>query len=181
MVANSDSDKLWGVFIKDLASVDLEEDGKLKAQRLNVGFSRAKESVHFVLSKPLDGYNGAIGEALRHFWSVCAEAKREHAATEVDPRSAREAEVLNWFYQRVKRSCLLRRPPAAHFTFHGRRLLLFERFTSSNCFLPGIHVPRSATISGDHDGPPCGSFARISPDVLGKNVQRDGSHARSCR
>ena len=99
MVANSDSDKLWGVFIKDLASVDLEEDGKLKAQRLNVGFSRAKESVHFVLSKPLDGYNGAIGEALRHFWSVCAEAKLEHATTEVDPRSAREAEVLNWFYQ----------------------------------------------------------------------------------
>jgi very-short-patch-repair endonuclease len=99
MVANVDSDKLWGVFIKDLASVDLEEDGKLKAQRLNVGFSRAKECLHFVLSKPLDGYSGAIGEALRHFWSVSAEAKREHAATEVDPRSVREAEVLNWFYQ----------------------------------------------------------------------------------
>jgi hypothetical protein len=99
MVANSDSDKLWGVFIKDLASVDLEEDGKLKAQRLNVGFSRAKECVHFVLSRPLDAYSGAIGEALRHFWSVRAEAKKEHAATEVDPRSVREAEVLNWFYQ----------------------------------------------------------------------------------
>ncbi len=99
MVANSDSDKLWGVFIKDLATVDLEEDGKLKAQRLNVGFSRAKESVHFVLSKPLEGYSGAIGEALRHFWSVCEDAKKEHLATEVDPRSVREAEVLNWFYQ----------------------------------------------------------------------------------
>ena len=81
------SDKLWGVFIKDLASVDLEEDGKMKAQRLNVGFSRAKECVHFVLSKPLDGYSGAIGEALRHFWSVRGEAKKEHAATVVDPRS----------------------------------------------------------------------------------------------
>ena len=99
MVANSESDKLWGVFIKDLASVDLEEDGKLKAQRLNVGFSRAKECVHFVLSKPLDGFSGAIGEALRHFWSVSVEAKREHAATEVDSQSVREAEVLNWFYQ----------------------------------------------------------------------------------
>ncbi len=99
MVANTDSDKLWGVFIKDLASVDLEEDGKLKAQRLNVGFSRAKECLHFVLSKPLDGYTGAIGEALRHFWSVRAEAKREHDASEVDPQSVREAEVLNWFYQ----------------------------------------------------------------------------------
>jgi very-short-patch-repair endonuclease len=99
MVATGSSDKLWGVFIKDLASVDLEEDGKLKAQRLNVGFSRARECVHFVLSKPLDGYSGAIGEALRHFWSVRDEAKKEHAAAEVDPRSAREAAVLTWFYQ----------------------------------------------------------------------------------
>jgi len=65
--ANSESDKLWGVFIKDLASVDLEEDGKLKAQRLNVGFSRAKECVHFVLSKPVDGYSGAIGESITAF------------------------------------------------------------------------------------------------------------------
>ena len=36
---------------------------------------------------------------MRHFWSVCAEAKREHAATEVESQSVREAEVLNWFYQ----------------------------------------------------------------------------------
>ena len=79
--------------------MDNEEDGKLKAQRLNVGFSRARECVHFVLSKPLDGYSGAIGEALRHFWSVRDQAKRERAAAEVDPRSAREAAVLNWFYQ----------------------------------------------------------------------------------
>lgn len=99
MVANSEVDKLWGVFIKDLATVDLEEDGKLKAQRLNVGFSRARESVHFVLSKPLEGYNGAIGEALRHFWNIRAETESEHTATEVDPQSDREAEVLNWFYQ----------------------------------------------------------------------------------
>lgn len=99
MVADGESDKLWGVFIKDLASVDLEEDGKLKAQRLNVGFSRAKEGVHFVVSKPLDGYKGAIGEALRHFWRVRDEAKKEHTAADVDPRSGREGEVLNWFYQ----------------------------------------------------------------------------------
>jgi hypothetical protein len=38
MVASEHSDKLWGVFIKDLASVDIEEDGQIKAQRLNVGF-----------------------------------------------------------------------------------------------------------------------------------------------
>src|SRR5579883_1499790 len=99
MVANRAVDRLWGVFIKDLASVDLEEEGKLKAQRLNVGFSRAKECMHFVLSKPLSEYQGAIGEALRHFWNVREEAKKERSTAEVDPRSEREAQVLNWFYQ----------------------------------------------------------------------------------
>lgn len=99
MVATGGVDHLWGVFIKDLASIDLEEDGKIKAQRLNVGFSRAKECAHFVLSKPLDSYDGAIGEALRHFWTVRDEARKERSAKEVDEKSGREAEVLNWFYQ----------------------------------------------------------------------------------
>jgi ssDNA-binding Zn-finger/Zn-ribbon topoisomerase 1 len=99
MVANPSVDRLWGVFIKDLSSVDLEEEGKLKAQRLNVGFSRAKECMHFVISKPLCEYQGAIGEALRHFSNVREEAKKERPTTEVDQRSVREAQVLNWFYQ----------------------------------------------------------------------------------
>lgn len=67
MVASPHSDKLWGVFIKDLSNVDIEEDGQIKAQRLNVGFSRAKECAHFVLSKPLEDFNGSAGEALRHY------------------------------------------------------------------------------------------------------------------
>jgi hypothetical protein len=99
MVANQTADRLWGVFIKDLSSVDLEEDGKLKAQRLNVGFSRAKECMHFVFSKPLNEFDGAIGEALRHYWSIREEAKKERSVAEVDQRSGREAAVLNWFYQ----------------------------------------------------------------------------------
>jgi len=99
MVASPTRDRLWGVFIKDLDSIDLEEDGKIKAQRLNVGFSRAKECVHFILSKPIEGYEGAVGEALRKFWTVCEEARQERAVNEVDARSGREPEVLNWFYQ----------------------------------------------------------------------------------
>ncbi len=99
MVASPHSDKLWGVFIKDLSNVDVEEDGQIKAQRLNVGFSRAKECVHFVLSKPLEDYNGSIGEALRHYQYVLDEAKKEHSVTEVDEKSKMEPEVLNWFYQ----------------------------------------------------------------------------------
>jgi len=99
MVANENEDRLWGVFIKDLNSIDIEEDGKIKAQRLNVGFSRARERMHFILSKPLDKFTGSIGEALIHYYQVLQEAKLEKSATAVDPNSPMEANVLNWFYQ----------------------------------------------------------------------------------
>jgi len=99
MVASEFSDKLWGVFIKDISIIDSEEDGKVKVQRLNVGFSRAKECVHFICSKPLDKYTGSIGEALRYFQYTLEESKKEKAVTEVDSKSKMEPEVLNWFYQ----------------------------------------------------------------------------------
>lgn len=99
MVASKHGDKLWGVFIKDLSNVDIEEDGQIKAQRLNVGFSRAKECMHFVLSKPLDGFTGSIGDALRHYLYIKEETKKERDVSEVDSRSKKEPEVLNWFYQ----------------------------------------------------------------------------------
>ena len=99
MVASKHSDRLWGVFIKDLSKVDIEEDGQIKAQRLNVGFSRAKECMHFILSKPLDGFTGAIGDALRHYLYTLEEARKERDVSEVDARSKKEPEVLNWFYQ----------------------------------------------------------------------------------
>ena len=99
MVATDKDDRLWGVFTKDLEHVDLEEQGQIKAQRLNVGFSRAKECGHFVVSKGLEEFRGSIGEALRHYWNVLEEAKKEHTAAEVDQRSAMEPLVLTWFYQ----------------------------------------------------------------------------------
>ena len=99
MVATEEDDHLWGVFIKDLNSVDIEEDVKIKAQRLNVGLSRAKEKMHFILSKPLEKYNGSIGEALRHYSFILSEAKKEHSVSEADEKSKMEPEVMNWFYQ----------------------------------------------------------------------------------
>jgi superfamily I DNA and/or RNA helicase/very-short-patch-repair endonuclease len=99
MVVTEESDKLWGIFIKDLANVNIEEDGQIKAQRLNVGFSRGKEQIHFVLSKPLDKFTGSIGEALRHYAFELEEAKREKTVAETDANSMMEPEVLNWFYQ----------------------------------------------------------------------------------
>lgn len=99
MVASKHNDKLWGVFIKDLSKVDIEEDGQIKAQRLNVGFSRAKECMHFVLSKQLDDFSGSVGDALRHYQFMLDEARKERSVDEVDSRSKMEPEVLNWFYQ----------------------------------------------------------------------------------
>lgn len=99
MVATEEDDHLWGVFIKDLNDVDIEEDGKIKAQRLNVGLSRAKETMHFVLSKPIDKYNGSIGEAIRHYHYILEEAKKERSVSEADEKSKMEPEVMNWFYQ----------------------------------------------------------------------------------
>jgi len=99
MVATESEDKLWGVFIKDLNNIDIEEDGKIKAQRLNVGFSRARECMHFVLSKPLSQFTGSIGEALRHYYQILIEARQEKSVTMVDPRSPMEPYVLHWLYQ----------------------------------------------------------------------------------
>ncbi len=99
LVATEDADRLWGVFIKDLNNVEIEEEGQIKAQRLNVGLSRAKETMHFVLSKSVDKFSGSIGEALRHYSFVLEEAKKEHGTDETDKNSKMESELLNWFYQ----------------------------------------------------------------------------------
>jgi very-short-patch-repair endonuclease len=99
MVATEESDRLWGVFIKDLSQVNIEEDGQIKAQRLNVGLSRAKECMHFVLSKSLDKFSGSIGEALRYYANTLEEAKEEPLPNEVDSNSPKEKEVLNWIMQ----------------------------------------------------------------------------------
>lgn len=99
MVATRADDRLWGVFIKDLESVDVEEEGQIKAQRLNVGLSRAKECMHFVVSKPLDDFKGSIGEALRHYNYMLGEARKERSVDEVDKKSGMEPAVLSWFYQ----------------------------------------------------------------------------------
>lgn len=99
MVASPDDDKLVHIFISDLSKVDIEEEGLLKAQRLNVGLSRCKECMHFVLSKQVDQFTGSIGQALRHYQNVLSEAVQEHSVTETDSKSPMEPQVLNWFYQ----------------------------------------------------------------------------------
>lgn len=99
MVATREDDKLRHVFVRDLREIDLETEKKIMAQRLNVGFSRSKESMHFVLSKPASEFAGAVGDAIRHYAQTKEDALREKNITDVDPRSPMEQQVLNWFYQ----------------------------------------------------------------------------------
>lgn len=99
MVASARSDKLWAIFVKDLEKVDLEENGQIKAQRLNVGFSRAKECMHFVLSKQSEEFKGAIRDALIHYSSVLRSASSLPQPEEVDARSPKEKEALRWITQ----------------------------------------------------------------------------------
>lgn len=98
MVAHTGADSLVGVFPKDMSDYNLEEEGKLKAQRLNVGFSRAKEQMHFFLSKPIAEFTGEIGIALQHYLNELEIAKKQKSPEETDPNSVMEKKVLEWFY-----------------------------------------------------------------------------------
>lgn len=99
MVAHPGSDKLNYIFIKDLKSIDVDEDSKIKAQRLNVGFSRAKEKMVFICSKKVEDYTGAIGEAIRHYRFVLDKSRALPTADDVDKNSPMEVKVLNWLQE----------------------------------------------------------------------------------
>ena len=99
MVATIKDDKLYGIFPKSLANIDLEEDGNLRAQRLNVGFSRAKECMHFVLSKDVSLFNGEIGTALKFYKNYLETAKKEKSIELTDKNSPQESLVMKYFYE----------------------------------------------------------------------------------
>lgn len=100
MVATETDDKLAYIFIRDLSNIqEDEEEGKIKAQRLNVGFSRAKECMHFVLSKPVEKFSGSIGQALKHYNEALADGAKEASVDQTDKNSGMEPLVLTWLYQ----------------------------------------------------------------------------------
>jgi very-short-patch-repair endonuclease len=100
MVATEADDKLNYVFISNLDNIDIDDDeGKIKAQRLNVGLSRAKECMHFVLSKPIDKYSGTAKEFLQHYSNTLIDGQKEFDSSAVDKNSKMEPLVLEWLYQ----------------------------------------------------------------------------------
>ena len=98
MVATRINDKLSYIFPKSLDDAE-EVNHVLRLQRLNVGFSRAKEQMHFFLSKPIEEFSGAIGKALQHFKNVLEKGKTAPGPADTDPKSPMEKKVLAWLNQ----------------------------------------------------------------------------------
>ncbi len=98
MVAKPSEDKHWTIF-----PVSMEESLKIgkefgtREQRLNVGFSRAKETIHFVLSKPVLEYWGEVKTALLYYETALNTTTHQIGGT--DEKSAMEPLVQNYFYQ----------------------------------------------------------------------------------
>ena len=98
MVATVGRDALNYVFPVDLEDIGNKVEDALKAQRLNVGFSRGKEAFLFVLSKPVERFKGSIGRVLMHYQSVLQDRSHPDESS-VDPASPMERKVLDWIYK----------------------------------------------------------------------------------
>ena len=101
MVATETDDKLNHIFPSDIRQISFENDSnsEIRRQRLNVGFSRSKETMYFVLSKPVESFTGSIGEAIRHYSNLKAEVSKRLTAEDTDKKSPMEKKVLGWIYE----------------------------------------------------------------------------------
>ena len=98
MVATPERDKLSYIFSKSLSEAD-EVDHQLRQQRLNVGFSRAKERIHIFHSQPFEEFRGAIGQAIGHYRNQLELCKKRPGTKSTDPKSPMEARVRQWLLQ----------------------------------------------------------------------------------
>ncbi len=104
MVAVPSHDSLNYIFPLTLEDIAERAEDALKVQRLNVGFSRAKEKMHFVLSKPIEHYKGSIGQVLAHYQSILQRDRTDQASSPAQSNSPLAQKVLGWllatpFYQ----------------------------------------------------------------------------------
>lgn len=99
MVEKPDEDSLKYIFPVTLNKVAEEEDGTLKAQRLNVGFSRAKESIRFVMSKEPDTVQHETGRVLKSFKQLLETQDLSQVIKKTDSRSKMEPIVVNMIQQ----------------------------------------------------------------------------------
>lgn len=99
MVEKPNEDILKYIFPIKLSNLEEEENGNLKAQRLNVGFSRAKESIRFVMSKnPLE-VRGEAGKALQFYKKHLETPDDINIFDKMDPKSPMEPVLFNLINQ----------------------------------------------------------------------------------
>lgn len=98
-VATPEKDRLWAVLPKSMEAQDEGElDRKKKFQRMNVAFSRGKEKLVFVHSKPITELS-AGREALNHYAAELARGQALPTEDDVDQNSEAEKKVLEWIKQ----------------------------------------------------------------------------------
>ena len=68
-------------------------------QRLNVGFSRAKEKIVFICSKNIHEYSSSLKTALNHYQNKLESASILPNLSDVDPNSEQEKKVVHWLRQ----------------------------------------------------------------------------------
>lgn len=98
MVATREKDRLNWIFLKDFSTLDDEIDGTIKSQRMNVGFSRAKECMHFILSKPIEEFSGEIKNAMLHYQNELNEGKKKIIGG-TDKDSGMEHKIQHYFFE----------------------------------------------------------------------------------
>ena len=116
MVERHGENALSYIFPASLTQRGLDDEGNLRLQRLNVGLTRARETVQFVVSKPLSAFRGAIGEALRFFQAESQKPDFASLVAGTDPRSRMEPKVL----QMISQTAIYREA--------GDRLNIFPQF-----------------------------------------------------
>ncbi|MEI7028384.1 AAA domain-containing protein [Paenibacillus sp. y28] len=99
MVEKPGEDSLKYIFPVKLDKAAEEENGTLKAQRLNVGFSRAKESIRFILSKQPEEIQHETGRVLQYFKNMMQGPDEASLLEQTDGRSKMEPMVLQWIQQ----------------------------------------------------------------------------------
>ena len=97
MVATKSRDVCNAVLGKnfDLSVTDVETS--LRLQRLNVGMSRSKEKITFVISKPIEEFKGNAQLILNHYAQEIENAKKLPTAEKTD--SEMEKKLLHWISQ----------------------------------------------------------------------------------
>jgi hypothetical protein len=155
MVATEGRDMLNYVLPVNLDPLDQDSEENLKKQRLNVGLSRAKETMVFVLSKPIESYKGTAARLLQHYKSVLD--KPMPGPEKTDPRSPMERKVLDWlqrtaFFQNNRDSIEIQ--PQFPVGDYLRQLDETYRHPAYRCdFLVTVALPeKSVQIIVEYDG-----------------------------